>query len=255
MIGLLHPGDMGAGVAAALRRAGHDVLWASDGRSAATNARAEAAGLADAGTVADLARHSSVVVSICPPHGADDVAAMVAETGFGGVYVDANAISPGSARRIAEVIGAAGGTFVDGGIIGGPPTPTHSTSLYLSGPQAPDVAELFRDTTVSTSVVDATVGSASALKMTYAAWTKGTAALLLAIRDVARQEGVDEALLAEWARSQPDLANRSARAEQSAAEKGWRWVAEMEQIAATFGAAGAPSGFHEAAAEVYRRAE
>ena len=96
--------------------------------------------------------------------------------------------------------------------------------------------------------------AASALKMAYASWTKGSAALLLAARALARAEGVEEALLAEWGISQPGLAERSARAAGSAAAKGWRWVAEMEEIAAAMAAAGLPDGFHQAAAEVYRRA-
>lgn len=254
VIGLLHPGEMGAAVGAALRRAGHSVLWGSAGRSATSAARAESAGLTDAGTVAELARRSDVVMSICPPHGAEETVRAVADAGFRGVYVDANAVSPATTRRIGAVIDAAGGTFVDGGIIGGPPTREKGPALYLAGPEAHAVAELFKDTTVRASVVSDSVGAASALKMAYAAWTKGTAALLLAIREVARREGVDEALLAEWARSQPSLPDRSAGAERSAASKGWRWIAEMEEIAATFGAAGQPTGFHEAAAEVYRRA-
>jgi hypothetical protein len=101
--------------------------------------------------------------------------------------------------------------------------------------------------------VSARVGDASAVKMAYAAWTKGTAALLLAVRETARAEGVEDALVAEWARSLPDLADAHARAVRSATAKGWRWVAEMDEIAATFAAAGQPDGFHRAAAEIYRR--
>ncbi len=89
--------------------------------------------------------------------------------------------------------------------------------------------------------------------MAYASWTKGSAALVLAARALARAEGVEEALLAEWALSQPGLDSRSERAAHSAAAKGWRWVAEMEEIAETMAAAGLPDGFHRAAAEIYRR--
>jgi hypothetical protein len=76
--------------------------------------------------------------------------------------------------------------------------------------------------------------------------------MLLAIRDFARAEGVEDALVAEWARSQPQLETRLAGAERSADAKGWRWIGEMEEIARAFAADGLPSGFHEAAAEVYR---
>jgi hypothetical protein len=90
------------------------------------------------------------------------------------------------------------------------------------------------------------------LKLTYAAWSKGTAALLLAIDEVAKHYGVGEALAAEWRESQPELPERLAAAERSAARKGWRWIGEMEEIADAFAAAGQPEGFHRAAAEVFR---
>ena len=101
-------------------------------------------------------------------------------------------------------------------------------------------------------IVSERIGDASAVKATYAAWSKGTAALLLAIRNVARAEGVDETLFAEWRESIPGLEDRLASAGRSAQAKGWRWVGEMEEIAAAFAAAGAPDGFHLAAAEVFR---
>jgi hypothetical protein len=148
---------------------------------------------------------------------------------------------------------------VDGGIIGTPPVRPGFIRLYLSGSRAGQVRELFEGTPVDVRVVDhdglgGVVGSASAVKMAYASWTKGSAALLLAARVLARAQDVEDVLLAEWGLSQPGLEERSARAASSAASKGWRWVAEMEEIAATMGAAGLPEGFHQAAAEIYRRA-
>jgi 3-hydroxyisobutyrate dehydrogenase-like beta-hydroxyacid dehydrogenase len=250
VVGLLHPGEMGAAVAAQLREKGHSVLWASTGRGPETARRAEEAGLADAGTVDALVERSDIVLSICPPHATLDVARSVA--GFAGTYVDANAVSPSTAREIGAVIEEAGGRFVDGGIVGSPPRDGASPRLYLSGSGAPNIADLFAGTLVDARIVSDEPGAASAVKMAYAAWTKGTAALLLAIRGVARAEGVEETLLAEWGESIPDLPNRSERAARGAESKGWRWVGEMEEIARTFEAAGQPGGFHEAAAEVYR---
>ena len=244
---------MGAAVGRCLTGAGHTVLWASAGRSPATADRARAASLTDAGTLTGVADRAGVVVSVCPPHAALDVAREVAGAGFRGVFVDANAVSPATAREARDMIVAAGGVFVDGGIIGLPPlTPGH-TRLYLSGDGASEVAGLFAGTALDARVVPGEAGAASALKMSYAAWTKGTGALLLAIRALARAEGVEEALLAEWALSQPALAARSEQAARSAAAKGWRWIAEMEEIAATMTADGLPGGFHQAAAEIYRR--
>jgi len=251
-IGLLHPGEMGAAVGQCLAGAGHRVLWVPDGRSAATAARARAAGLtAVDGGLAELVRRSDLVLSVCPPHAAAGIAREVA--GFGGLYVDANAISPATAREIARIVEAGGAGYVDGGIIGSPPAAPGFIRLYLSGARAGEVARLFTGSEVDSRVIEGESCTASAVKMAYASWTKGSGALLLAARALARAEGVEEVLLAEWAISQPGLAERSARAAGSAAAKGWRWVAEMEEIAATMGAAGQPEGFHLAAAEIYRR--
>jgi 3-hydroxyisobutyrate dehydrogenase-like beta-hydroxyacid dehydrogenase len=235
VVGLLHPGEMGAAVGAALRAGGQDVVWASEDRSAATRARAAA--FRDAGTVASLVGEADVILSICPPHAALEVAQACA--GFAGIYVDANAISPARARQVA----ALHPRFVDGGIVGGPPAEP-GTTLYLSGEDAGAIAALFGGTVLATRVVT----DASAVKMTYAAWSKGTAAMLLAIRDVARHFGVED----EWRLAAPELAEPLERAGAAAAKKGWRWTGEMEEIADTFAAAGQPDGFHRAAAEVFR---
>jgi hypothetical protein len=168
------------------------------------------------------------------------------------VYVDANAISPATARTVAGIIDAGGASYVDGGIIGPPPS-EGGTRLYLSGGRAAEIVDLFAGTRIDARIVDGRVGAASAIKMAYAAWTKGTAALLLAARALASAEGVQDTLLAEWALSQPDLAGRTRDAARSAAVKGWRWVAEMEEIAGSMAAAGLPPGFHQSAAEVFRR--
>jgi len=246
-VGLLHPGEMGAALGAALRARGASVLWASESRSAATAARAQEAGFEDVGSVAELLRRSEVLLSICPPHAALEVAVAVA--GYAGLYVDANAVSPETARAIAASVGA---RCVDGSVVGPPPRGGASTRLYLSGPEASLVAALFAGTPVDARIVAGEIGAASAVKMAYAAWTKGTAALLLGIRALAQAEDVERALLDEWRLSLPGLEDQSNRAARTAGVKGWRWVGEMEEIAATFAAAGLPDGFHLAAAEIFR---
>jgi 3-hydroxyisobutyrate dehydrogenase-like beta-hydroxyacid dehydrogenase len=253
-IGLLHPGEMGAAVGRCLVDAGHRVLWVPLRRSPATVARAGSAGLVGAdGGLAEVVRRSGVIVSVCPPHAALGMAREVAGFGFGGVYVDANAVSPGTAHEVARVVEGGGASYVDGGIIGTPPVAPGFIRLYLSGARAGEVRRLFAGSDVDARVIEGESVAASAVKMAYASWTKGSGALLLAARALARAEGVEEVLLGEWSISQPGLAEQSAGAARSAAAKGWRWVAEMEEIAAAMGAAGQPEGFHLAAAEVYRR--
>jgi 3-hydroxyisobutyrate dehydrogenase-like beta-hydroxyacid dehydrogenase len=251
VIGVLHPGEMGAAAGRCLTGRGHTVLWASAGRGPDTAARAAAAGLTDAGTVKAVAGQAEVILSVCPPHAAMDVARAVA--GFGGLYVDANAVAPATAQEIAGMITGGGGRYVDGGIIGLPPVTPGGTRLYLSGPHAAAVAELFDGTALETRAIGETTTAASAVKMAYAGWTKGSAALLLAVRALARAEGVEDTLLAEWALSQPSLPERSLGSARPAIAKGWRWIAEMEEISASMAAAGLPGGFHQAAAEIFRR--
>jgi 3-hydroxyisobutyrate dehydrogenase-like beta-hydroxyacid dehydrogenase len=252
-VGLLHPGEMGAAVGGCLVSVGHEVLWDPAGRSRASTGRALAGELT--GVKFDrLIERSSVILSICPPHAALDVAAQVAATGYAGIYVDANAVSVATAEQVSGIVTAGGATYVDGGIIGMPPEIAGHTRLYLSGPRANEVRVLFGRSALDARIADGPLYAASAVKMAYAAWTKGSSALLLAARTLARAGGVERTLLAEWALSQPALAERSEGAASAAAAKGWRWVAEMEEIAASMSAAGLPAGFHEAAAEIYDRA-
>jgi hypothetical protein len=247
VVGLLHPGEMGAAVGGALRERGETVLWASAGRSPETARRAEGAGLEDAGDVAALSGRCEILLSICPPHAAVEVARTAA--GFAGIYVDANAIAPATARTIASLQPR----FVDGGIVGPPPSHPGTTRLYLSGAEAGQVAGLFAGTNVDARVISGEPGAASALMAAYAGWTKGSAALLLTVRELARVEGVEDALLEEWRLSLPELEEQLAGAERSARRKGWRWIGEMEEIARGMAAQDLPAGFHEGAAEAFRR--
>ena len=253
VIGLLHPGEMGAAVGAAARQNGARVIWASSGRGDATRRRAGAAGLEDVGTVERLVAESRLILSICPPAAAVDVGREVAALGYRGVYVDGNAVAPDTTEAVGDIVGGGGAQFVDGGIIGPPPHQPGTTRLYLSGLGAADVAARFTQGPLTAIALDNRIGSASALKMAYAGWNKGSQALLLAIRALAAREGVDEALVREWALSMPDLARRTEQAVAGNTKKAWRFVGEMREIASTFAAAGLPEGFHEAAAEVFER--
>jgi 3-hydroxyisobutyrate dehydrogenase-like beta-hydroxyacid dehydrogenase len=245
-LGILHPGEMGAAVGAVALA---EVWWTPDGRSEATTTRARAAGLRPA-RLAELLERCDVVLSICPPHAALDVARTAA--GFQGVYCDANAVAPETALEVGRIVGEGGARFVDGGIVGGPPR-APGTRLYLSGEAAGEVAAAFAGTALEPRVLGDMPGTASALKMCYAGWTKGSAALLLTVGDAAEALGVGDDLAAEWELSLPGLSDRLAAAERSARAKGWRWVGEMREIEATLRAAGLPGGFHEAAAETFER--
>jgi len=232
-IGLLFPGEMGAAVGAAVRG---DVLWASEGRSAETAARA--ASFRDVGTLHALVAESEIVLSICPPGIAEDVAGQVAAAGFEGLYVEANAISPHRAERIASTAGL---NVVDGSILA-----KGAIDLYLSGAtrDVQWVAALFEGTDVHALPLPGGIGAASALKMAFGGWNKIGVLLAAQAHAIAAAYGVDEALAAEGVPTESVL---------RAGPKAWRWAAEMEEIAETCAALGLPDGLGRAAAEVCAR--
>jgi 3-hydroxyisobutyrate dehydrogenase-like beta-hydroxyacid dehydrogenase len=241
---------MGAAVGARLVAAGVAVHWDGTGRSPATRARAHSAGLTEEADLADVVGAATLIISICPPDAAGDVAALVASHAFRGLYVDANAVSPDTARRIAASCGT---DFVDADVIGGPPVEGSTTTVYASGGRAGEVVALLSGAGIRSVDLGPDPVAASALKMCYAAWSKGSWALLAATVATARRLGVEEALREEWARSQPGLTERTTRGAAANARKAWRFAGELEEIGATFRAAGLPGGFGEAAADVYRR--
>jgi 3-hydroxyisobutyrate dehydrogenase-like beta-hydroxyacid dehydrogenase len=251
-IGILHPGEMGISIAASAQNSGCTVYWASEGRRESTRRRAAQFRLQDAETLAELCRQCRIIISVCPPHAAESLATGVAAAAFTGIYVDANAIAPKRTIRMSEMMSAAGITFVDGGIIG-PPAWKPGTCLYLSGTRASEVANCFSGGPLEVRTIGPSIGKASALKMCYAANTKGTVALLAAILGTAETLGVRKELLERWRDEEAAFPEQVQRRVQGSATKAWRFVGEMEEISKTFSEAGFPGGFHASAANIYER--
>jgi 3-hydroxyisobutyrate dehydrogenase-like beta-hydroxyacid dehydrogenase len=244
---------MGVSVAASAKNGGHQVYWVSAGRSSRTIQRATGIDLHDMGTLSRLCRRCDVIISVCPPDAAETVADQVLDHSFAGLYLDANAISPERAVRIGRKMARAGVAYVDGGIIGGPAWEPGHTWLYLSGKQAQDVAALFSAGPLETEVIGDRVGKASALKMCFAANTKGTTALLCAILAAAERLDVRKELERQWSRHESDFADQAARRVRRVTAKAWRFAGEMDEIAATLAGTGVPGDFHAAASILYRR--
>jgi hypothetical protein len=233
------------------------VIWADAGRTHATAKRAELADLIAVPDVASLARRSRLIIAICPPHAALDVAGQVA-TALDGVpdvdrpiYLDANAVSPGAVGRIAELLGAE--HVVDGAVIGPPAWQRGQSVLWLSGRPAPEVAALFDGSPFEAKVLGADLGKASALKACFGLQSKALPAIWLQLAEAAEKAGVAEALRGELRRDGMDLDERLAAITGRAALKAWRWVGEMDEAARTFAELGLPDGFSRAAADIYRR--
>jgi 3-hydroxyisobutyrate dehydrogenase-like beta-hydroxyacid dehydrogenase len=252
-IGILHPGDMGVAIAASAIHNGHHAYWVSEGRSEQTRKRAEEHALIDLSSLQELCRRCSIVLSVVPPSAAEEVAEQVIAQGFNGTFADLNAISPQRAQRISQRLETSGIQFVDGGIVGPPPWQPRTTWLCLSGKDSERIVACFTNGPVQTEVLGPRVGDASALKMCYGAYTKGLTALIAGVLGTAENLGVRESLARRWAADGSGLDKNAAQRVTRITDRAWRWVGEMEEIASTFANANMPSGFHEAAGDIYRR--
>jgi 3-hydroxyisobutyrate dehydrogenase-like beta-hydroxyacid dehydrogenase len=254
-VAIVAPGSMGAGVAQCLAAQGAKVLTALTGRSAASAERARTAGM-QAVSDRELAE-ADFVLSIVPPGDAlalaERLAGVLGAANKKPIYVECNAVSPGTVGRIAAVIAATGCPFVGAGIIGPPPKPGSSnTKFYASGPHAADFARL-NDYGLVVRVLEGPVTAASALKMSYAGITKGFTALGAAMLLAADRAGAAEPLKSELAESQPALAAWLGRQMPGMYAKAYRWVAELDEIGAFVGADYDEHAMLEAAARLYAR--
>ncbi|HSF94032.1 MAG TPA: DUF1932 domain-containing protein [Thermohalobaculum sp.] len=254
-VAILMPGDMGSGVGRAFRAHGIEVITCLAGRSERSRGLAAAAGLRDAGSLEDTVRAAELILSILPPSQAiaqaEAVAAAMAATGAKPVYVDCNAVSPMTVRKVASAIAGAGAPFIDCGIIGLPPGKSPETRFHVSGPDTAPM-EALRGKGISVFPMGPEIGRASALKMVYAGLTKGTWTLHTALLLGAWKMGVYDELIAEYTNSQgAALKAMRDRIPRLPTDAG-RWSGEMDEIAASLADAGVPSGFHEAAAEIFR---
>jgi L-threonate 2-dehydrogenase len=255
IVAVIAPGMMGSAVAKRLTEGGLQVRSLLDGRSPATLARAQAAGMTAA--TDDEVAACDFILSIVPPGEAIGLAERLApalrRAAKKPLYIDCNALDPKTVLRIANVVEAAGATFVDGGIIGPPPEPdSKNTRLYVSGPAAPQATAL-AEYGLSMPIQPGSIGAASAMKMSYAGITKGFTALGAAMMLAATRAGTADALVAEMKVSQPALLGWLTRQMPRMHSKAYRWVAEMEEISAFVSEDPAGAQFYQAAAQLYQR--
>jgi 3-hydroxyisobutyrate dehydrogenase-like beta-hydroxyacid dehydrogenase len=259
-VAIQSPGDMGHGIGRVLAEGGYRVVSAMEERSERTRGLAKSAGIEDIGSLAALLDETDVILSIMRPDRAlgfvEALAALAPDHAGRPLIVDLNAVAPATGRAAASAATAAGLDFVDGGIIGGPPRPgsTYTPRLYLSGPRATEL-EVLNEASLDFRVLGDGIGAASAIKMCYAALTKGLTAIGIHSMVTARLEGVDEALMAELAFSQKDLLRHLERGLPDMCPKAYRWVGEMEEISKTHVDGGLPGEMFIGAAKVYTQVE
>lgn len=252
-VGILHPGSLGAAVAACAKSHAASVLWCSAGRSGTTAARAERHGLEPISELSGLLARADVLISLCPPAAAEDVARGVAQHAFAGLYVEANAISPERVQRIAAMLPDAW-AVVDAAVVGSPPVGGKRATLYLSGPAGATeaVKALFASTAVVTHVLGSELGQASALKASYTAFQKTSRTLAAVALALAHHHDVDRELLNIAARRERSYLAEASYIPKTAA-RAWRWAPELHEAADTLVAAGLPDEMLRAAAQTLAR--
>ena len=255
-VAVVSAGDMGHAVGAVLADSGLEVITALDGRSQRTRDLAAKAGMVDVGDADTLVARAGILLSIIPPDQAigfaDRISAAVKSAGADLVFVDCNAISPDTTGKLDDIVTASGARFVDAGIVGGPPKiGGKGPRFYASGEHAGEFAVLAGHG-LDVRVIDGAVGQASALKMCYAAITKGVALLGTGALVTAEVMGVGRLLLDELRSSQAAMLGWIEGRTPSMPPKVYRWVGEMEEIAATYESAGLTPSFHLGAAEMCR---
>jgi putative dehydrogenase len=253
-VAVMAQGTMGAGVGKRLAERGAEVRTLLSGRSEASAGRAKAAGMMAAADERDLLAGADYFLSILPPAEAEGLASRLAPAlqslAKKPIYVDCNAISPQTAERVAAIVEPTGATFVDGGIIGGPPRDGYSPAIYASGQDAKRT-EALKDYGIDWRIIEGPIGAASGLKMSYAGITKGTTAIAAAMLLGAARFGCAEALIAELSSSQPEMLKRMQRGIPGMYDKAYRWVGEMQEISDFLDANGPSAEMYRGIAGLY----
>ena len=252
-IGFLHPGDMGVFLAHSVQNSGYEALWFSEQRSQSTRQRAEQQAMVEVSSLVELCEQSSVIISICPPHAASDVAHQVLQQPFSGIFVEANAISPELSKKLSAAFAKKGVSYVDAAVFGGTNLTSKNTQIFLSGPKADHIASCFSSGPVIPKVISDEIGKASATKMCHSMYSKGIRAMLHTVVSAAEHYDVRDNLEHLWAKDNVNFSENTYKNMQRTSKKAWRFSGEMDEISSTFHSLGLPDGFSQAASEVYRR--
>lgn len=253
-VAILSPGDMGSNVGRALREHGLEVITCLERRSPRTRDLSATAGIVDVSPLHAMLDASDIVLSILVPERAVDVAREVADwirmSGKPLAFADCNPVSPKTANLMADIVDGAGGSYIDAGIIGSPPSRGAPPRFYASGPNEELLAQL-DGRGISVPTMGGENGRASAIKMCYASLSKGAMSLYTNALVAAWNLGIFDEFMSEMSASQESVL-RGMQGVNGLGAKAFRWIEEMEQISSTFEAAGATPHMHKGAADTYR---
>ena len=252
IIGLIGLGEMGSEIGRYLVMNDLEVISVYEGRSEISKKRASKYKIRDAGSIEQFCKISDLVISIIPPDKAVETANLYTsyKNKDGQIYCDLNAISTITAKKIKLLLDEKKIDYVDGAIMGGPPTENYSPRIYLSG-KLSEKFNFLNGKGIELMVLKGSDFKASATKMVYASITKGSKALVAGALIAAKKNNVYDELMEELKYSEEYFSLVAKNQIPSIKHKAYRWVGEMNEISLTYKESGLTGGFHSEAENVY----
>jgi len=211
-----------------------------------------AAAVTGRNSLADLLADADIVFSLVTADQAGAAAhAAAAHIRPGAYFFDANSCAPKTKQTSAEIIGSAGGRYVDTAIMAPVHPKLHRVPILLSGPHANAAQAILTGFDMNASIQPGPVGRASSIKMIRSIMVKGLEALTAECLLAARLAGVQDIVLASLAASKTGVgdAGQAAYNLQRMMLHGQRRAAEMREVAITIADLGLQGGMAGASAD------
>lgn len=195
-----------------------------------------AAGVTAAADMKDALKDAMAIFSLVTADQAHEAAKNAAKfIRKDALFFDCNSCAPGTKRRSAEVIEAAGGRYVDIAVMAPVHPKLHRTPLLTSGPHTEDAVEFLSRIDMNVKPVEGDTGTASSMKMIRSIMVKGIEALVLECVLSGRKAGISDTVLDSLEVTFPGFnwKKRSAYMLERAVTHGIRRAAEMREVAIT----------------------
>jgi 3-hydroxyisobutyrate dehydrogenase-like beta-hydroxyacid dehydrogenase len=247
-IGIIGYGEIGKIFTAGLKTkpgvvsmAAWDVKFAHEASGGVELSHAAHAGVKACAGMLALCENSSFIISAVTASNTLAVAQEAAQfIRPGTLFLDLNSASPGTKQQCAALIDAAGGQYVEAGVMTSAPPYGIKVPMLLGGKPAKDLASVLSNWELDAKAVSEEIGIASAIKMCRSVMIKGLEALVIESYTTARAYGVEEQMIATLQETFPsiDWTSQGAYFFSRVVQHGKRRAEEMREAARTVQEAG-----------------